>query len=90
MSYYVPPATQVSKEPFSSISKTENISDADDDLLHSSIQTESISKSVFEKQQPEETGDHSSRIEDDEQSIQVKIRCLINLNKQLKYNQQII
>jgi hypothetical protein len=84
MSYYVPPATQVSKEPFSSISKTENISDADDDLLHSSIQTESISKSVFEKQQQqEETGDHSSRIEDDEQSIQVKFVFLINLNKQL-------
>jgi hypothetical protein len=70
MSYYVPPTTHVSKEPFSSSSKTENISDADDDLLHSSIQTESTSKSVSEKQQ-DETTDYSSKIEDDEQSIQV-------------------
>jgi hypothetical protein len=43
MSYYVPPATQVSHEP-SSVSKSENISDEDEDFLP-------MSNTVVEKKQ---------------------------------------
>jgi hypothetical protein len=50
MSYYVPPATQVSHEP-SSVSKSENISDEDEDFLPSSITTDSMSNTVVEKKQ---------------------------------------
>ena len=46
ISYHVPPSTQVDNEPLSSSSK---ISDEDDDLLHSSITTESYPNTVIEK-----------------------------------------
>ena len=46
ISYHVPPSAQVDNEPLSSSSK---ISDEDDDLLHSSITTESYPNTVIEK-----------------------------------------
>jgi hypothetical protein len=66
ISYFVPPTTQVSHEPSSSISsRTENPRDEDEDLLHSSITTE---PTVLEKKQPE----NILKIQEDEQIIPVK------------------
>ncbi|CAF2835913.1 unnamed protein product [Rotaria sp. Silwood2] len=66
-SYYVQPNTQVSTEPLSS--KIENISDDDEDLLHSSTTNESSFDTVLERKQ-EEINDDSFKIEDNVQSNQ--------------------
>ncbi|CAF1104230.1 unnamed protein product [Adineta ricciae] len=65
MSYFVPPATQVSHEPVSSSSpKVGNTSDEDEDLLHSStIPTDTLPESKQEKKLDDDM-DHSSKIED--------------------------
>lgn len=77
MSYFVPPATQVSHEPVSSSSpKVGNTSDEDEDLLHSStIPTDTLPESKQEKKADDDI-DHSSKIEDNADSSQVKYSVL--------------
>ncbi|CAF3599478.1 unnamed protein product [Adineta steineri] len=47
MSYYVPPATHVSREPLSTSPKIQNFSDEDDDLSHSSISKHFVEKNQY-------------------------------------------
>ena len=77
MSYFVPPATQVSHEPVSSSSpKVGNTSDEDEDLLHSStIPTDTLPESNQEKKSDDDM-DHSSKIEDNADLSQVRHSAL--------------
>lgn len=68
MSYFVPPTTQVGKEPLPS-SKTENLNDDENDDFMAS---ESNQITVIERKQ-EDVDDHSLKIDDNEELLQVRI-----------------